>query len=579
MGAHTDPRDLKPGQWVDGFRIVQRIGQGYFGLVFEAEKEGQRFALKFASHREGSGDAAQTDARIERELICLHQLRHRHIVRIWGSGLWADPRKGHRYIVLDLVDGYTLEQWVERTHPTPHEVAVLADKVFSALEHMHGRNVFHRDLNLRNILVSRSDNEPVIIDFSVGNYAAAEHLTQEAIPPGTPRYRSPEAMSFWEQRRHDPRARYAFQVTDELYALGAVLYDVLTHVKPSEAHPSEPLDNPVIAPASPFEVTQGRVPQALSDFIMNLIARAPPERPAHAREARRVLADLKEHADPAWHTPVHPAAAQVPPAPTGAARAAAALARVTPWRRGGLVLAVLLATLSAVLRLASDERGAPPPPLAAKQTNHSARLPSSLPTQKETSPTVNPPDTAPPPPAPPAPQIPKAPPRALSLAERCTLAIATAAWLKLGCAGVQMRPEPGDCPKKSIHAMVDIDWQPGDQGALDILVDANQPLPKDERDVSGRYGVFKDGPVTGVLLTPHGITAPAGTTLEGHLWTSGDQVYGRYLWANVPGKGRVPICVELGYIGDFGLPKEPGSKPGAVIARRAWGGLPVREWR
>jgi hypothetical protein len=68
--THMSPRDLKPGQWVDGFRIIRRIGQGYFGLVFEVEKEGQRFALKFASHREGSGDAAQTDARIERELIC-----------------------------------------------------------------------------------------------------------------------------------------------------------------------------------------------------------------------------------------------------------------------------------------------------------------------------------------------------------------------------------------------------------------------------------------------------------------------------------------------------------------------------
>jgi serine/threonine protein kinase len=160
MVAHMSPRDLKPGQWVAGFRIIRRIGQGYFGLVFEAEKEGQRFALKFASHREGSGDAAQTDARIERELICLFQLRHRHIVRIWGAGHWPNPRTGYRYIVLDLVDGYTLEQWAERTHPTPHEVAVLIDKVFAAMEHMHGRNVFHRDLNLRNIMRSARSPSP-----------------------------------------------------------------------------------------------------------------------------------------------------------------------------------------------------------------------------------------------------------------------------------------------------------------------------------------------------------------------------------------------------------------------------------
>lgn len=260
MVAHMGPRDLKPGHWVDNFRIIRRIGQGYFGLVFEAEKRGQRFALKFASHREGSGDAAQTDARLERELICLYQLRHRHIVRIWGSGHWPDSRGGYRYIVLDLIEGYTLEQWAERTHPTPREVTVLIDEVFAAMEHMHGRNVFHRDLNLRNIMVSKSGNEPVLIDFSVGDYAAAVGLTNEALPPGTPRYRSPEAVLFWEQHRHTPGARYAFKETDEIYALGAVLYDVLTHIKPSEAHKSEPTNNPFILPPSPFEVTRGRVP-------------------------------------------------------------------------------------------------------------------------------------------------------------------------------------------------------------------------------------------------------------------------------------------------------------------------------
>ena len=337
-------------------------------------------------------------------------------------------------------------------------------------------------------------------------------------------------------------------------------------------------------------MTQGRVPQALSDFIMNLIARAPGERPAHARDARRVLADLKEHAGPAWHTPVHPAAAQVPPASSGAARASAALARVTPWLRGrrpwpwavlggGLVLAGLLATLSAVLRPPSDESGAASPPLAAKQTNHSAPLPSALPTQKETSPTVNPPDTAPQPPAPPAPQTPKATTRrALSLAEKCTLAIATAAWLKLGCAGVQLRPEPDDCPKKSIRAMQDLGWSPSDQGAFFVVLDVNQPPPRalatggPPFSVSTRTAPSRERWGTGTKRTPK------GTTLEGHLWTSGDQVYGRYLWANVPGKGRVPICVELGQWGDVGIRKEPGSKPGAVIVPRREVGFPTREW-
>jgi serine/threonine-protein kinase len=334
MVTHTHPRDLQPGQEVDGSRIIQRLDQGSFGPVFEVEKAGHRLALKFASHREVRDGASQTMSHLDREMICLLRLHHRHIVRILGSSYWPNPYTGYRYMLQALAGGYTLDRWAERTHPTPHEVVVLLDKVCSALEHMHGRNIVHRNLNPRNIVVSKSGNEPVLIDFSVGDYSPMENLRNEALPPGTPRYPSPEAVLFWKQHRHNPHARYAFQETDELYALGAVLYDLLTQVKPSEAHESEPGDNPFIVPASPLEVTQGRVPPALIDFTMNLIAQDPRERPAHASELRRVLADLKKREGQMWHTPFHPAPEREPPAPMGAARVLAALARVAPRLRG-----------------------------------------------------------------------------------------------------------------------------------------------------------------------------------------------------------------------------------------------------
>jgi serine/threonine-protein kinase len=327
------PRDLLPGQEVDGFRIIRRLDQGSFGLVFEVEKAGRRMSLKFASHREVHHGVPQMMSYLQREMVCLLRLDHRYIVHIWGSNYWPDPYTGYRYMVQDLVNGYTLDRWAERTHPTPHEMVVLLDKVCSALEHMHGRGIVHRNLNPRNIVVSRSGNEPVLIDFSVGDYSPMENLRNEALPPWTPRYPSPEAVLFWRQHRHDPHARYAFQVKDEIYALGAVLYDVLTEVKPSKAHASELRANPFLVPTSPLDVTQGRVPPALSDFTMNLIARDPRERPAHASELRRVLADLKKREGQMWQTPFHPAPDREPPAPTGAARVLAALARVAPRLR------------------------------------------------------------------------------------------------------------------------------------------------------------------------------------------------------------------------------------------------------
>lgn len=220
------------------------------------------------------------------------------------------------------------------------------------------------------------------------------------------------------------------------------------------------------------------------------------------------------------------------------------------------------------------------PPEAAKQTNLSAGLPSSSPTQKETSPAVNPLENVLPPAVPPAPQTRKAgAPRALSLAEKCTLAIAMTSWLKLGCAGVQPRPEPGYCPKESIAGMRSLGWAPSDQSSMFIVLDVNQPPPADESEAGpAADGVYRDGPITGELAETRE-RAPKGTKLTGHLWTSGERIYGHYLWAHVPGKGKIPICLELGDTGAVGINKRAGSKPGAVIARRLVNAYATREWR
>ena len=71
---------------------------------------------------------------------------------------------------------------MRRTYPTLHEVVVLFLKLFDALEHMHARGVFHRDLSLRNIMVTK-EGEPVIIDFGAADYATAEELTDAPLPP------------------------------------------------------------------------------------------------------------------------------------------------------------------------------------------------------------------------------------------------------------------------------------------------------------------------------------------------------------------------------------------------------------
>jgi serine/threonine-protein kinase len=591
MVAQVNPLELEPGQMVNDWRIVRRLGRGGYAVVYEVEKDGQRFALKMACQTERSVDSKKTDARARREAACLQQLNHRHIIRLWAQGRWPDARSGFFYVVLDLVEGDTLARWVEQTHPTPHEVAVLFLKLFEALEYMHGHTVFHRDLSLRNIMVTR-EGEPVIIDFGAADFAAAEELTDGPLPPGTPRNRSPEAMRFWHENRLNPAARYTFKPTDDIFALGANLYDVLTDPTPTRGEKRPPLGHEVLQPPSPHKVTQGRVPLELSSYALKLIHPEPEERYATAKDARGALEEFARLQGPEWrHTRVHPVAAQLPPA---SAAGAPEPARRRAWLRpvfAGLLALALLAVTVAVFVLArpappmlppvpQSSPAAPPPPsstLAEKPTNRPAQLPSPLPTQQEASPSVTPPDNSTPLPGgvPSSQPLQKASTRSVfSRAQRCALLVASAAWLQAGCAGVQKRPDPAPCPEGAVKAMEqELGWDVKlGHGPL-IVLDVTQPWSRESPP-----GVYKDGPVTGAVLDPFG-KAPAGMRLDGHLWTTGKLIYGRYVRAHLPVGGTVPICVQLQVRSDGpGLPKEPGSKPGHAVRERAGTSAVVSEW-
>ncbi|WP_375758681.1 serine/threonine protein kinase [Corallococcus exercitus] len=647
MFADFDPLDLKPGQMLSDWRIVRRIGRGGYAVVYEVEKNGQRFALKVACQTERSIDPKQTDARARREAACLQQLNHRYIIRMLGQGRWPDARSGFHYIVLDFVDGYTLARWVERTHPTPHEVVVLFLKLFDALENVHAKNVLHRDLSLRNIMVTKG-GDPVIIDFGAADYATAEELTDGPLPPGTPRNRSPEAQSFWDENRLKHGARYAFKATDDIFALGANLYDVLTDPTPERTEERPVLNSMLLVPPTPLRKTKGRVPAELSAYAMKLIHRDLEVRPATAKDARRLLADLERYEGADWREiPIHPASSQLPPeppeaeplpvearqpegpqepfpshplpvqvwpadaapvpspvqvasadaapVPSAAARApvqhSPRRARLRPVFLGALALSVFAAVLVASLLHTSAQPERPSvarstpadqfpasSPLAEKPTSRPERLASPLAIQKEASPSVKLPDNSPtltngvPDPQ----QVQRVSARR-AVIKKCTALVASVAWLEAGCTGVQTRPDPEPCPEGALKAMHELGWSVGYEfPGPGILLDVTKGTYEEAREQPD--AVWKDGPVTGALIRAEG-KAPAGMRVDGHLWTTGDRIYGRYVRAHLPGGRTAPICLELANSGELGTPLEEGSKPGAPVAVKVSGTAAVKRWR
>ncbi|MDC0707482.1 protein kinase [Stigmatella sp. ncwal1] len=574
--------ELSPGTIVDGWQVVGAMGKGGFGTVHHVEKDGQPCALKLALHREESGDGGRTHARTLREVLILLMLDHPNIVKPRSFGYLPD---GRVYLVLEYVDGWTLDQWVERTHPTAQEIARVFMKIADAAAYMHRRGVKHRDLKLKNVLIRREDGEPIIIDFGASTYEHAEELTGAGLPPGTDRFRAPEALGFLSKLGRFGKERYSFQVADEIFSLGVMLYDVLTDPRPTEHKGKTPLNSPVrlIPFGSPHRVNP-RVPLAMSNMVMHLLALDPKHRPENMETVRRELEELAEHQGTEYAVPVHLPSEQRAPAPEGNERPGEVappelrgwprvravpgmvVDRIRRWPNtmalAGVVAAVMLAIV-AVSWLIRGERPHLPLPTPSREVT-TPTLPSAGPALPpvNSSPVSAPAPTHASGPLPAAPataqkegspvktQPPEAPteartPRGLKTPPRLALckALLPAAAIAAGCTGVPVRPESFECPPGAVEAMERLGW---DIGGSDRI-----PLKLDERGPSRGYHWFTPGPVTGVV--PAEATgskhAPPGTLFHGKLyftektaeWPLGE-VIAIYDHVEMPGKGKFPVC-------------------------------------
>lgn len=591
MSAVLGPATLKAGDVVDGFRIVEKLGEGGFGFVFLVEKDGERFAMKFAKYRPATGDEGKTEARGLREVVCMLQMdEHPHIRRALGFWRWPDRRSGWLCILLDYIEGDTLDAWAKRHNATPREVVLLFEKVASALDAAHGQGIFNRDLKPTNILVRTQDGAPVITDWGSGQYAMARELTEGPVPPGTWLYRAPEARRFERENRGKAGARYDFKPTDDLYSVGIAMFEVLTGQAPTP--------DAVLVPASKVNPN---VPQVLSDVVRKLMAHEPKHRYATAEALRRDLQRLAGMQGPEWDVPL-PKPGASNDAPVDARKPGAARLRRMRWRLGvvglaGVALAVGGALMvrsekpaqaaphvaKAVVVLPRSEPRSPgpvlnpeavPPPSSAVASASSPTLAASnlAPLQKEPS-SVKFTNATQGRTAPTEPK--KRMSRAEFLAWCGTLSAAMA--LQAGCPASQVKPEPGECPQEAVEAMrknlgMKLPTRVG------VAFDKNQ-LANDE-EVLGKY---REGPVTGlvigVLPTGEAGKLVKGTELQGRLWITDEYVISRYTEAKLPDNTRLPVCLtRTSPRVQPGFQTEEGSTPDVAVARREGAAHAVSRW-
>ncbi|KFE72229.1 serine/threonine protein kinase [Hyalangium minutum] len=561
---------LPSGLFIDGWHVLKELGNGGFAVVYLAEKNGKRCALKVARHRQASGDEKQTHARAKRELTVLSMLDHPNIVALCGHG-YAEA--GNFYLALEYVDGWTLDEWKERKHPTFHEILRVFVKIAAALAYMHSRGILHRDLKLVNVLIRKSDGEPIIIDFGCATYEQAADLTESGLPPGTDRFRAPEQFKYLREHREEHRAKYAFQVADEIFAVGAMIYELLTDPRPTEERPRETLNSPFDPPPPP-RARNPRVPEALSDLVESMLSRDPASRPVDTDALHRELAELEAHPGADYQALAHlPSEQRRPEQPNvsepveqhagrwGKLRALGGRVGAVVRRSGNVLAASAIAAVVLGVAVALWFRPqtpesvaepivatSPTPPTAAPDMSPLApapmvgTVPTPAPVSEEGSTVKTPP-----------PEDPKEARRQkTSSGSDMRKVVPIVCSLAAGCTGVPVKPDAFTCPEGSQRAMEELHWTGREQFSL-VLDDRHD----EDADIWLRPGD------TVVGIVPKGVTpsqaklAPPGTQFLGgkvYVWpektASGrpGRVVVKYERVKLPRQDEVPVCfvVDVG---------------------------------
>lgn len=314
------------------YALLWELGRGGMGEVYLAvDKELDReVAVKVIR-----ADRTMSPLRRERflrEAQAMGRLNHPNIARVLDIGNDGETI----YFAMDYVQGRSLRERIKEG-PLPIDEALrLTALIARALHHAHGRGVIHRDVKPGNVLLN-AEGEPMLTDFGIAKHAGEEssELTLPGDVFGTPAYMAPE------QARGEPNITEAV----DLYALGAVLYELICGRPPYEGNPQRVTAALLSEPPPPLSERAPETPEAVSAICACAMSRQPEDRYpsalALAEDLERARAGLQVR----------------PPRPNLARRALRAL--TAHPRRASFAAAALLLPLALIGgRLALDHHRA-----------------------------------------------------------------------------------------------------------------------------------------------------------------------------------------------------------------------------
>lgn len=280
------------GATLDGkYEIERRVGMGSMGSVYKGQnlRTGAPVALKVM--HAGLAESGPAVRRFLLEAQNAGRLDNPHVVRVLDRGETAE---GLPFLVMEFVDGQTLEALLEAGPVPPTRVVAIAEQIVKGLGDAHRRGLVHRDIKPENVMLVETFGDELhvkLLDFGIARAASTGESPMGTMVLGTPRYMAPEQWS----------AQAVLDARSDLYSLGCLLYHMVAGRPPfvietpderrlvqlfEAAHRTQlppPLPIPAMAP--------------LSLLIDDLMRKDPAQRPASAEEVLRRLRQMREAPD------------------------------------------------------------------------------------------------------------------------------------------------------------------------------------------------------------------------------------------------------------------------------------------
>ena len=291
--SSDDKQPATPIRVVGEYEVLEEIGHGGMGVVYKAKEKrtGRSVALKMILAQRASHEAIR---RFVMEAEMAANLDHPHIVPIYHVG----EHQGQPYFCLKFVDGLSLAQAIKEGRiADARHAAKLVETISRAVQFAHNRGILHRDLKPANILIDEH-GEPHVTDFGLAKRLDSDvGLTQAGAILGTPAYMAPEQTT--GQSR-------LISVATDVYALGAILFELLTGRPPFQAEDRDELyrriqEEPTPSPRS----LSAQIHPNLEIICLKCLEKDPASRYASAElladDLRRHIVGEPIHARPAGH--------------------------------------------------------------------------------------------------------------------------------------------------------------------------------------------------------------------------------------------------------------------------------------